>query len=170
MSKHHGRTNRKIPLAIQAALLGIVGTVIVTLISIIGPVVVGAIKKSSALPSPTPACISAADILVTYQILENDEVIAEPASGETVLLDPDLMVDFKPEIISVSGSILPELECKWTNANIFPTGGKLLHNAGCIMVDYQSGHTYIKDAVAMQLSQPSCPALAPYPLFIMPKP
>ena len=95
MSKQHGKINRKIPQAITVALIGILGSIVITLISIIGPDVIEAIKKSSVPPSPTPSCISAADILVTFQISQGGKVIAEPVPGETVFLDPDLRVLFQ---------------------------------------------------------------------------
>jgi hypothetical protein len=169
MSKNKGRTSGKIPAAMRVAILGAIVTIVTTLITVFGPGILETIKNTPVPPSPIPSCISAGSILVTFQITQNNEMIAELAAGETVSLTPDSRVYIKPEIKSVSNSVLPELECEWTNTGI-ATDGKLLHNIGCNTVDYQSGHAYIKDAIAMQLSQPSCPALAPYPLFIMPKP
>ncbi len=120
----------------------------------------------SPTPSPTPSCISADDIIVAFHIVKGTSEIATLSSGETAFLDPGLTVYLQAEITSVADRALPPLECTWTNTGI-ATDGSLLHNAGC-RIDYRSGRSV--DAVSMQLTQPSCPAFAPYPFFITPKP
>ena len=116
--------------------------------------------------APGP-CISAADILVRFHVLMNQKEIAARAPGESVNLDPGLMVTFEVRPESVSGKTLPLLECTWKNTGVSTTG-KLLRSTGC-MIDYQTGQTVISDVISVRLIQQSCPALAPFPLFILPK-
>lgn len=145
-----------------------VGAAVVVAALIIGGAIAAPqiINRTPMPPSPTPACISADDVIVTFHVLKGTSELATLSSGESASLDPGLTVYLQAEITSVADRALPPLECTWTNTGI-ATDGSLLHNAGC-RIDYRSGRS--ADAVSMQLTQPSCPAFAPYPFFITPKP
>ena len=166
-SEEEKATRKRIPIQIWVAVLGAIAVIVAALITAVGPEIV---KRTPVppppMPSPTPSCISADDIIVTFHMLKGTSEIAALSSGETVSIEPDSLVYVQAEITPVTDRTLPPLECTWTNTGI-ATEGSLLHNAGC-RIDYRSGRSV--DAVSMQLSQPSCPALAPYPFFITPKP
>jgi hypothetical protein len=170
MSKQNS-TKGEIPLAIWLPVVGaLVGTL---LMAVVGPVVLENYKRTptppSPTPSPTPSCIKASDIIVTFRIFTDKREIDTLSSGEIALIEPGLTVYLQAKITHVfAGRTLPEFTYTWTNTGI-GTDGSLLHTAGST-IDYRSGRSVITDAVSMQLSQPSCPALAPYPFFIMPKP
>jgi hypothetical protein len=120
-------------------------------------------------PIPTPACITADDILVRLHFWKGRERIDTLAPSQEIPLAPNLTVDLQVEFRSVTGTPLPALECAWENANTANTNsateGVLLHRVGC-NVDYRSGHTKITDTLSLQVSQPSCPALPLYAFFI----
>ncbi len=161
--------SQKIPVSIWVAVLGAGAVILAALITaIVGPIVVDRINHPPMPPPSTPSCISAEDIIVTFHIFKGKNEIAALSSGDTLSIEPDSTVYLQAEMMPVKVSILPPLDCIWTNTGI-ATEGKLLHNAGC-KIDYRSGHEVVADAVSLQLSQPSCSALAPYPFFILPKP
>lgn len=155
-------TLKRIPPPILAAVLGAIAVIVAALITAVVPEI---IKRTPVPPLPTPSCISADDLIVTFHILKGTSEIATLSSGEIASIEPNLTIYLQAEITPVTISILPPLECTWTNTGI-ASEGSLLHNAGC-KIDYRSGRSV--DAVSMQLSQSSCPALAPYPFFITPK-
>ena len=80
---------------------------------------------------------------------------------DSISLEPGVVVDFEIVITPIKDKTLSTFEYAWTNTRT-ATGGKLLHSDGYI-VDYRSGPEIVDDAISMQLSQPDCPALAPYP-------
>jgi hypothetical protein len=155
-------------LEVRAALIGGLFTLIAALLAV--PLTSWITSRPTPTPTPTPiptfACVTADDILVKLQILRNGGVIATLSPSESVALESGWIVDFQVEIISIENNPLPEFEYAWTNTGI-DSGGDLLHNTGHI-VDYRSGQEIIDDAISMQLSQPDCPGLAPYPFFILP--
>lgn len=151
-----------------SAIIIVVAALIIVVAIVALPIINRTPLPPPPTPSPTPSCISADDIIVAFHILRGTSEIATLSSGETVSIEPDSLVYMQAEITSVTDRTLPPLECTWMNTGI-ATEGSLLHNAGC-RVDYRSGRSVIVDAVSMQLSQPACPALAPYPFFITPKP
>ena len=159
-------TLKRIPTPIWAAVVGAIAIIVAALIS---RTPMPLPPTPSLTPSPTPSCISADDIIVVFHILKGTSEIATLSSRDTVSIEPGSTVFLQAEIMPVfTERTLPPLVCAWTNTGI-ATEGNLLHNAGC-KIDYRSGRSVITDAVSMQLSQPSCPALAPYPFFITPKP
>jgi len=146
--------------AIIVGILGVIGLLMNTLLD------TWMHNRPTPTPPPTLACITADDILIKFQILRSGEMIATLSPSETLVLEPGWIVDFKVEITSTKGETIPTLEYTWTDTGSV-TNGKLLHSAGRI-VDYQSGWDIVDDAISLQLSQPGCPALAPYPFFILP--
>ena len=158
-------TRQRISTPILVAMLGLIATIAAALITgVAGPLVIRLSIPPSPMPSSTPSCINADHIIVTYHIVKGTSEITTLSSGETISIEPNSTVYFQAEITPVTNRTLPPLECTWTNTGI-ATDGKLLHNVGC-RIDYRSGRS--ADAVSMQLSQPSCPALAPYPFFVTP--
>jgi hypothetical protein len=168
LTEQHGRTNRRISLATKVAICGVITAFFGILAGILSGDIQDFFIRPPVTPSPTPFCISVNDILVKFIIYgNNDELIATLIPGETFFIGPGLTVHFQAKPTSVYGLALPTPECTWTDTGI-ATEGMLLHVNGCT-VDYQGGRKVITDAVSLQLSQPSCPALAPYPFFISPK-
>jgi len=167
MPKHKTEPKKSIP---WKAVWGVLGSgIVLTLIQVfVSPVVSELIKRTPVpSPSPTPACISADDILVTFDISRNQTMITTLVPSDTAYLDPGLTVYFHAKIAPVVvGTVLPKLTYTWTNTGIAANQGTLLHKIGD-QVDYHIGS--VGDAVSMQVSQGYCPALAPYPFFIMPK-
>jgi hypothetical protein len=137
-----------------------------TLIAALSVVLLNTFIDNKPTPMPTPSCTSADDILVKFRILRGDEVITTLSPFESISLEPGVVVDFEVVITPIKGETLPTFEYAWADTGNI-TDGKLLHSAGHT-VDYQSGRDIVDDAISMQLSQPGCPALAPYSFFILP--
>jgi hypothetical protein len=116
--------------------------------------------------SPTLTCITADDILVKLRIMRGDEVIGTLSPLESISLEPGAVVNFEVVITSIKGETLPTFAYAWMDTGSV-TDGELLHSDGRI-VEYASGQKIVDDAISLQLSQPSCPTLEPYPFFVSP--
>jgi hypothetical protein len=167
------RKRKKLSDGMQVAIVGAVATILAAML-VVGPgyYLWQAIVSTPIPPTPIPACVTADDILVRLQIWKGLARVATLAPSGRIVLEPDVTVDMKVDFQSVSGKVLPVLECDWENASSANPGnateGKLLHTIGC-NVDYQSGHTKIEDALYLRVSQPSCPDLSSYAFFVFPQ-
>jgi hypothetical protein len=175
-SKRAAGVRLRLPPGCSAVVLwGFIGTilaaVLAALITTFGSFLVEVINRTP-VSSPNPlACVTADDVLVRLHVSKGLLSIGSYVPSESINLEPDQTVELKVEFKSVSGQLIPVLDCGWDNANTenitSSTEGKLLYTAGCT-VDYKSGHTKITDTLSLQVSQESCPGLLSYAFFIFP--
>lgn len=111
-----------------------------------------------------PKCVTSDQILISFDIWDDNKLIADVFSGETILVEPGNYIDIDTKLETGLPNLpLSQVTCAWTY-----TGDGSIKSITQCKTNYETGRDDTIDTVSVKLSQPFCPSLG-FHTFILKK-
>ena len=111
-----------------------------------------------------PKCVTSDQILISFDIWDDNKLIADVFSGETVLVEQGNYIDIETKLeTGLLNLPLSQITCAWT----YMGDGSIKSITQC-KTNYETGRDDTIDTVSVKLSQPFCPSLG-FHTFILKK-
>ncbi len=111
-----------------------------------------------------PNCLPADDLIVSFNIFENNVLTSHISSGETIVRSSDSYIEIEAQFELSQGVLAtPDMNCEWT---AYTGDGRIVQGTNC-KIGYRTGKDGSPDPVAMTVTQNGCSSSLGYFSFFV---
>jgi hypothetical protein len=110
-----------------------------------------------------PRCLLSDEILVSFDIFENGNLVRHVSPGEKVVYAPARYLDIEAKLeANLYNLPPPHITCDWAT---YAGDGRLVQGTNC-KINYQTGSDERSDPVVVNITQNGCPSSGYHSFFL----